>query len=159
MGLLDAFRSKPTPAVARCVNVYVSDADFIVVAMHRNLDGIDDEQDDPLSVANARDAAGLGGAFQQAFDRFSVEDTNLRDRQRSDWPAWRASGVGTRKEFERRYRFMHCAGLNAANAVVRASLAHPRDGEIELATIFNPRLSPEQIGERLLRLLVVAREA
>ena len=159
MGLLDAIRSKPQPAVARCVNVYASSGDIIVAAMHRNLHGIHYEQDEPLRVADAQDAPALGRAFQQAFDRFSIEERNLRDHPRGDWPAWRASGVGTIDEFERRYQLVSCASVNDANLLVRASLAHPRDGEVELAASFNPRQAPRQIGERLLRLLALARAA
>ena len=152
MRLLDAILRRP-PRAARCVHIYASIDNTIVAAMHRNFAGIYYEQIDPVVLAGSPDPVALGAAFKQAFDRFSVKDANLREHKRSDWPAYRASGLRTIKEFERRYRAVACQGLNDSNAVVHASMARPDAADCTTTISFNPQLPPEDIGANLHRLL------
>ena len=120
MRLLDAILRRPA-RVPRLVHVYASSDDTIVAAMHRNFAGIYYEQADPIVLAGPADAEALGSAFKRAFDRFRVKDVNLREHKRSDWPAYRASGLRTIKEFESRYRFVSCSSADATNRLVHAS--------------------------------------
>jgi hypothetical protein len=154
MGLLDSFLRRP-PRVPRCVHVYVSADKAIVAAMHRNLAGIYYEQAAPVVLVGPSDAATLGAAFKRAFDGFSVKDANLRQHKRSDWPAYKASGLRTLKDFEARFRHVSCSGLDDANMIVQASTAHPGDKSISLNISFNPALPPSRIGEHLMQLLAM----
>ena len=149
--------TRPRPAAIRGVHLYLSTATVIVAPIHQNLDGIYYEQPSPLVIAEPVSPAQLGAAFRGGFDSFSVQDKDLATAKRSDWPAFRASGVGTLKEFERLFRPMRCYGLDASNAVVRASMAHPSQDDIELSVSFNPLLAPEEVGGLLLRLACAAR--
>ena len=141
-------REKP---VERVVQIYFSGTRFIVAAMHRSNAGIHYEQADPV-VVEVRQPADLGAAFRTAFDAFSLRDRDLSTSKKSDWPAYIASGLSSMKAFEREYTTILCEGLNASNAVVRASRVYPRDPEMALSISFNPLLDAGEIGAMLLRL-------
>jgi len=136
--------------------LYFSADSVIVAAMHQNLAGIYYEQPAPFAIQGTPTPEQLGHAFREAFDRFSIKDANLQEFKRSEWPAFKASGLRSLKEFERLYRPVGIYGVNASNALVRASVAHPVQSKIELSVSFNPLLAHEQIGESLLQLLEVA---
>lgn len=148
--------SPPQPALIRGVHLYLSDASIIVAALHQTPEGIYFEQPTPLMVAGLHKPELLGAAFQKAFEAFSIQERDLRGAKREDWPAFRASGLRSVKEFERTFRPMQCFGLNASNAVVRAAMQHPAHEGIELSVAFNPLLPAAVVGEKLLELARVA---
>lgn len=154
--MLRALFSRAKQSPVRGVQLYFSARSVIVAPLHQNLDGIYFEQALPLVLDGLPAPERLGAAFQEGFGRFSVEDRNLRNAKRSDWPAFRASGARSVAEFEKTFRPMQCFGLNASNAVVRASTPHPAHDGIELSVSFNPLLAPEAVGEKLLQLARVA---
>lgn len=155
MGLRSVFsRARPDPI--RGVHLYFSAGSVIVAAVHQNLAGIYHEQAGPVVLQGAPSAAQLGEAFQAAFQKFSMRDTGLRETRRSEWPAYRASGARSMKEFERLFRPMTCYSVNSSNVTVRASVAHASCPGIELATSFNPLDPAEAVGESLIRLVKAA---
>ena len=139
------------PPFERVVQLYCRGPRFIVAATHFTRDGIHVEQPAPVVLEVARPVE-LGMAFRTAFDACSRREVDLSAWKKSDWPAFRASGLRSIKAFEREYTAMQCVGLNPSNAVVRASAQCPDDPELELSIAFNPLLDPGQVGERLLRL-------
>ena len=148
--LRSLFPSRERP-VERVVQIYFSGTRFIVAAMHQNNAGIYYEQPDPV-VVEVRQPADLGVAFRAAFDAFSRKDRDLSTMKKSDWPAFRASGLKSMKAFERDYTAIQCHGLNPSNAVVRACRVYPPDPAMELSIAFNPMLEAKVVGEMLLRL-------
>jgi hypothetical protein len=151
------FGSRERP-VERVVRIFFSRTRAIVVAMHRNHAGIHYEQSDPM-IVDVRQPAELGVAFRAAFDAFSLRDQDLSGMKKSDWPAFKASGVASLKAFEREYTAVLCEGLNPSNATVRASRLYPADRELELSVTFNPLLDAEVVGATLLRLARAGDEA
>jgi hypothetical protein len=149
--------SRPEQPAIPGVHLYFSDDSLIVAPIHQNLDGIYYEQEMPLVISGRPTPERLGAAFQRGLESFSIQARDLKDEKRSDWPAFRMSGARTLKEFENLFRPMHCYALNSSNAVVRASIRHPAQEDIELSISFNPLLGPEAIGEKLLQLARVAR--
>jgi hypothetical protein len=144
--------SRPSQAPVRGVHLYLSADHFIVAALHQNSDGIYFEQPGSLLTTGQPTPAELGAAFQRALGSFSLQDKDLRDAKRGDWPAFRASGLRSVKEFESAFRPMQCYSLDASNAVVRAVMQHPAYEGVELSVSLNPRLLPEAVGEKLLQL-------
>ncbi len=151
--MIEEVRSAPR----RCVNLYVSRSRdrMIVAAMHQNFAGIYYEQSQPALINEWPDPETLGIAYLLAFKDFSVKDTNLRDKKRTDWPSYRASKLRSVREFERRFMRISCCGLNSSNAVVRASTLMPGNKDVELSVSFNPLLS-EVVGKRLFNLIDAA---
>lgn len=157
--MLRSLFSGPARYAIRGVHLYFSKDSVIVAATHQNRDGVYYEQPVPLVLPGHPVPAQLGAAFQGAFQSFSVQDKDLGTVKRSEAPAYRASGARSLRDFEGRFRPMQCYGLHASNAVVRASMAHPVEEDIELSISFNPQLAPEEIGDKLLRLARAANAA
>lgn len=151
-------RKSVAPAAASAVQLYFSEDVVIVAATHRNLAGIYFEQaGGTVRMAGVPSAHELGQAFQAAFRSFSMMEADLRNAKGTDWPAFKASGARSIRQFNDTFRTVSCYSLNPSNAIVRASTPHARNSEIELSTSFNPLMSAEIIGAQLLRLLEVAK--
>jgi hypothetical protein len=133
--------------------LYISHGSVIVAPLHKNVAGIYYEQATPQVLEGLPTAVQIGNAFRVAFDKFSIKDAQLHATKRSDWPAYRASGLHSMKAFEQTYRLVSCFGLNSSNAIVRAATAHPSCADIELSISFNPDLDAKAIGEHLIRLI------
>jgi hypothetical protein len=141
-------------SVARLVQLYGAGTRWIVAPMHVNDAGIHYEQAEPM-VVEVGEPAELGAAFRSAFDAYSVRGDGPVATKKSEWPAYRASGLPSIRAFERNYTAIRCEGLNPSNAIVRATRVYPGDPELELSISFNPLLHVREIGERLLRLAAV----
>lgn len=148
--------ARPEEPSIRGVHLYFSAETVIVAALHQNLDGIYFEQPTPTVLPAQATSKELGLAFRRAFEGFSVRSRDLRDAKAADWPAFRASGARSVKEFRSAFMPVQCLGLHPSNAVVRATTRHPTHEDIELSVSFNPRLEPEAVGEKLLQLVRAA---
>lgn len=149
--------SRPKQSAVRGVHLYFSGESVIVAALHQTLDGVYYEQAMPLVMDGQPTPERLGAAFRSGFESFSVQDRNLRDVKRTDWPAFRASRLRSLEEFQDSFKPMPCFALNASNLIVQAVMQHPDHEGIELSVSMNPLLSPGDIGEKLLQLARVAR--
>jgi hypothetical protein len=145
--------------VARMVQVYFGDASTIVAPMHCNASAVYFEQVAVLTIVGQPSPIDLGNAFAEAFALFSPSARDPSQAKRSDWPAFKASGCSSIKDFESRYLPVACSSLSASNAVVRASTPHPAGAGLEIALHFNPQLPAHAIGEGLIRLMRAARSA
>jgi hypothetical protein len=134
------------------VTVYVGEAAVIVAPLHATPEGILYEQDRPI-VLSVDCGGDVGAAVKSAFAAFSTRAQDLRSAKKSDWPAFRASGCKSIKQFEAEFRRIHVEYLNASGAVARAELAIPGDEEFAVSTAFNPRLADEEVGNRVLGLV------
>lgn len=146
-----------TPKPARMVRLFFSDSRIIVAPMHCSRAGVYFEQSAPLVLKVPSAATEVGVAFRRGFNLFSMSNEDLTAMKKTDWPAFRASGMRSTKAFEQDYVTVLCESLNASDAVVRASVAHPADEGLEISASFNPLLAPDEIGKALLRLVNAAR--
>lgn len=143
--------------VARMVQVYFGDASTIVAPMHCNASAVYFEQAAVLTIVGQPSPIDLGNAFAEAFALFSPSTRDPSRAKRSDWPAFKASGCSSIKDFESRYLPVACSSLNASNVVIRASAPHPLQADLEIAWHFNPQLPADVIGQGLLSLFRAAR--
>jgi hypothetical protein len=123
----------------------------IVAAMHYNAAGINYEQDEAVAITGWRESLQLVAALRSALERFSFRDRNLRDSKRSEWPAYRASGCRSIREFESSY---FCISVHPANEAEIIYIAEARplgEEEISLSVTANSRVDKE-IGQRVLKL-------
>lgn len=121
--------------------------------MHKNFAGIYYEQTASIATAGWPSEEYLGREFQTAFNRFSIADRDLRTAKAKEWPAYLASGLPTIKSFEHAYTRLEIFSLNDANILVRASVSHPLQTNIELSVTFNPLMSHSQVGRQLMDLI------
>src|SRR5436190_18468631 len=100
----------------RCARIYLGATakEAIVAALHFNSAGISFEQDGPAVIANWRQALELGVALRLALGRFSLQERNLRDLKKTEWPSYRASSSRSVREFEATYICISVQALNEA---------------------------------------------
>ncbi len=147
--------------VTRAVYVYIArtGAPILVVPMRCTSAGIYFESSETVNLPAPSSPESIGRAFRQAFDSFAHEDKDLRTLKASDASSFKASGLGTVKAFEAAYICIACFGVNAANALVRASASHTSSAGVEVSVTFNPLSEPAHVGEQLLLLYKAANDA
>ncbi len=118
-------------------SLYLSEERAIVAAHHHNAAGICCEQEDPIVVAGWKENDSITEALRTALNRFSFRERNLRDKENSDWPAYKASGLRTISDFERAYLFVSVLARNEAAVLCEASVKPKGERNITLgSTLF-----------------------
>jgi hypothetical protein len=125
----------------------------LVAPMHVNQDGIGYEQEAVRMLAAGYSTTDLGEALKQALSAFSERRRDLRSQKKSEWPAFRASGLSSVARFEREFLPVVVEYLNASGAVARAEMSLPDQDDIGICCTFNPRLPTEDIGSKFAALL------
>src|SRR5258708_33671627 len=128
------------PSLAVCVGTRL----VIVAPRHATLEGVLYEQDSPTVLTDASPVS-VGAAIKSAFEVFSVRQKDLRDWKKSDWPAFKASGAKSLKQFEAEFYQLSVSHLNSSGVVARAELPFPGDADFSISTTFNPPLSESDI--------------
>jgi hypothetical protein len=124
----------------------------IVAALHHNSAGISFEQDGPAVIADWRQAPGLGVALRFALERFSLQERNLRDFKRTEWPSYRASSFRSVREFEAAYICISVQAVNEAELFYGACAHPPGEEDIALHVTLNRYGPDEEIERKILRL-------
>jgi hypothetical protein len=125
----------------------------IVAPMHENQDGIGYEQEAVCVLPAGHSPDDLGEALKHALSSFSEKPCNLRLTKKTDWPAFRASGLSSVARFEREFTRISVQYLNPSGAVARASIELKDDSGTGVYCSFNPRLPGRTIGDNLAALL------
>jgi hypothetical protein len=126
---------------------------LIAAAIYDNHESTYYEQEDVAVIEQWRNAETLGMATWGALARFRRKDRNLYDVKLTDWPAYRASGVRSVKQFEATYLRIHVEALNEAAIIFQASALPPKESEIALRVTFSKGASDKDVGALLLRLI------
>jgi hypothetical protein len=120
-----------THFVRVCIVYFSAERDTALVAPMFNHAGLFAEQPGAVGEARAHDDAALGAAVRDALARCAFEpEFNYSGKKRTDWPAYRASGCRSVREFEQRFAPILVQGANASNLV--AIVDSPGFGEFEL---------------------------
>lgn len=127
----------------------------IAAPLHVNQDGIGYEQEAVRLLPAGYSLADLGDALKQALAAFSKRPCDLRLCKKTDWPAFRASGLSSVARFEREFLPVSVEYLNPSGAVARAEVSLPDEEDLGICCTFNPRLPAEDLGRRLTALLRV----
>jgi hypothetical protein len=135
-------------------HIYLADSSkpAIVTAMHHNTAGIGYEQDEAIIVADWHESLSLVTALHSALERFSFRDRNLRDFKLSEWPAYRASGCRSVREFKSKYLCICVRPANKAELLYIADVHPLNESEISLCVILNPYTDDMKIRKLLLKL-------
>lgn len=122
----------------RSAHIYLRDdkTPAIVAAMHRNIAGIYYEQEDPIVVSAWREPDALPNALWAALKRYSVQDRNLRDAKRLEWPSYRASRCRSVREFESTYLCITVDPVNEAEIIFSAEAKPFEEDDITFRVIF-----------------------
>ena len=126
--------------------------DAIIAALHQNSAGISFEQDGPAVIANWRQTPGLCAALRFALERFSLQEKNLRDFKKTEWPSYRASSSRSVREFEATYICISIQALNEAELFYDACAYPPGEADIALHVTLNRYGPDEEVDRKILRL-------
>lgn len=126
---------------------------LIAAAIYDNHASACYEQEDAAVIEKWRNADTLGAAVWEALARFRRNDRNLYGHKLTDWPAYKASGVRSVKQFEATYLRIHVEALNEAALIFQASAQPPNESEIALRVTFGKGQSSKEVGALLLRLV------
>ena len=122
--------------------------------MHFNSTGIYYEQESPL-LDESNDWSALSSSLRLSINRFSFRETNLRDRTKTDWRAFRASGCRSVRQFEDLYLQINVRAVNEAELFYDASCQPRGEKDIRLQVALNRYGEDDEI-DRLLKKLFKA---
>ena len=99
-----------------------------------------------------RQAPALGIALRFALERFSLQERNLRDFRKTEWPSYRASSSRSVREFEATFICIIVQALNESELFYDA-FAHPiGEEDIALHVTLNRYGADEEIDRKILKL-------
>ena len=113
-------KSVDKKAVTKSLALYVSEKEqqIIIAPMYKNDAGAYYEQEDCTLIKYPLNFSFLGEAILSNFNLFAIKDRNLRDFKRSDWAAYKTSGLKTIKSFEEKYHRISVVGDNESNIIL-----------------------------------------
>jgi hypothetical protein len=126
----------------------------IAAPVHVNSAGIYYEQENPL-MDESSDWSALCASLRLSINRFSFREANLRDTKKADWPAFRASGCRSVRQFEDLYLRIDVVSVNEAELFYLASCQPRGEKDIKLQVTLN-RYGKDEEVDRLLRKLFKA---
>ncbi len=124
----------------------------ILIASVYNHDGLWAEQPDGVVEVKRTEPRALGEAIKAQLQRCTHKPSfNYRDKNKTDWPAFQASGTRSATAFEKAFACYWVGGANEANIIL---IAHTGkiNGEFELRSSINASAEPKEIGEWLMKL-------
>jgi hypothetical protein len=139
------------PAFIRWCNVYLQPGSGqAIVADCFNHGGLQAEIAGAARMIDGSDEADLGREVLAALLACRWEPSfNYRDRKRSDWPAYRASGESSIRRFEQGWRQFCVAGANASNIMWELSVLLEEEHQLTMAAVVSRPNDPDGLGRGL----------
>jgi hypothetical protein len=134
-----------------------SGAPAVVVTMHVNEDGIWYEDEAPAVLNAPLTAAELGTAVGTAMRGTVRRAKDLRGAKVSDWPAYRASGAPSVRQFEQLFLSMDVEGANQANLVAVVTGWPEKDSPLQVTSSVSSAF-PVELGKCILRVYEACRD-
>ena len=94
----------------------------------------------------------LGESIKHNLNLFAEKNDDLTKRNKSDWPAFKASNLKTIKEFEAKFSRISISGLNEANLILAFDAETKSKDEIDLRTTISAYADNNELGNRLRKL-------
>ena len=94
----------------------------------------------------------LGESIKHNLNLFAENNDDLTKRNKSDWPAFKASKLKTIKEFESKFSRISISGLNEANLILAFDAETKSKDEIDLRTTISAYADSNELGNRLRKL-------
>jgi hypothetical protein len=136
--------------MARSAHAYIprSNSDYVLAAVAVNDDGIRYEQDIAVRIPQASPPAELGQQVLDFVSQFASKHRNLRNYKKSEWPAFRASGLRTIRAFETDYDCVVVEQDPARLTMTRFGTGHSATDTVHLSSA----PTAEEIGRGLVQL-------
>ena len=127
----------------------------IIAPVHFNSAGIYYEQENPL-MDESSDWSALCASLRLSIDRFSFREANLWDAKKTAWPAFRASGCRSVRQFEEIYLRIDVCSVNDAELFYNASCQPRGEKDITLQVSLNRYGEDEEIDRLLKKLFKIS---
>ena len=129
------------------------DRPTIIVPVYQAGGGFVYEQEECDVLAEWRDPIKLAVALRASLKRFALKDCDLRTRGKvTDWPAFRASGCRTVRDFQGTYLCIVVRAVNEAELFYDAYAKPEHEDDITLHATLNPCGLDLEMGRKLLRI-------
>jgi hypothetical protein len=136
--------------VTRHAHAYIPlhEQPIIFAAVAVNDAGIRYEAGSTAVVPLSAPVAEIGSAATKVLTQYTRKDRNLRDIKKTDWPAYRASGLKALKHFEKEFSFVAIEHSQSSLTLTRFEQSHSAVDTVHLAS----QPSEEEIGRAFLQL-------
>ena len=114
----------------------------------------DYEQDNPL-VVESGEWEEVVPQLRTALGLFTFREANLRDRRRTDWPAYRASKLRSVRQFQDLYLRIGVYAVNEAELFYNATCQPHGEDDISLQVTLNRYGDDDEIARQLSKLFQV----
>lgn len=153
-------REKEKTEFAKMVAVYlcVEKKSILVTPFFINDSWVYHEQEEIETLDYDISDENFGEAIKRNLDKFRVKEDDLTKRKLTDWPSYKASGLKTVKEFEKKYLRISISGANEANLILDLDADMKSKYEINLRTTISAYAKCEEIGFRLRKLHIAQLE-
>lgn len=143
-----------------CVYIAREEAPVIVCTEHETHEGVRFEGEDPVVLGSALDAATLGDAVLSAMRHSDRRRLNLREARpnRSDSPAYRASGLHSMRQFEERFIALTVRDPSGHQQVLVVSGLPEPDSELSVESSVSVHAPAIARGECILRVFRACRD-
>jgi hypothetical protein len=94
----------------------------------------------------------LGESIKRNLNKFEQKKADFTNRNKKDWPAFKASNLKTVKEFEAKFSRISISGLNEANLILAFDAETKSKDEIDLRTTISAYVDNSGLGYRLRKL-------
>lgn len=119
---------------------------LIVVPQYENVAGIIYEQETCTEMPINADASDLGNAVIENLNRYAVNERNLRDMKKTDWPAFKSGKSNSVTLFEREYVRVSIYAVNASNESFKITGYPYKDSELVVTAHFSLPAEKSEIG-------------
>ncbi len=136
----------------RWCDVFVDSAgQHVIVAACFNHGGLSAEMPDGAAVHDAGDVAVVGAAVHSALEQCRFEKAfNYSAAKKSEWPAYRVSGVRSMRQFEQEWTRLQVRGANEYNVTWEVSGPEIGDHGLRLVAVVAPTFDPSKTGAAVL---------
>lgn len=153
------FKRTKNPQLKKSVSIYISylHGQIIICPRHQNNAGIKYEQDLCSLLELPVDPSALGDEVLRNFHLYSLNDKNVRDQKRTDWPAFKFSTLKTVKSFEDSYFFVDISGNNESNLILTIEAPFTNyEGLFITSRTSSALTNKKEIGERIIQVFETA---
>jgi len=129
----------------------------IVVTMHVNEAGICFEDEAPVTLHGPLAPAELGNRVHGAMAATSRREKDLSLTKRTDWPAFKQSGISSVAQFQRAFIQIGIQSVNDSNLIVEVAGLPDADSELQVVAHASAT-APAKIGDAIIRVYEACRD-
>jgi len=150
--MLRLLKNSAKPFIKQCNFYLPRDGGMAIIASTYNHGGLFAEKASGAESCTTANLEALGQLIRRKLSECEYqEDFNYSQTKRSDWPAYKASGLKAIKAFEKGFVWYSIRGVNDANITLQIVSPALLDG-IELHSAISASASTDELGRTAIKL-------